>query len=300
MAIVNHMRVRANLTGRETRSVMAFLQAMNGTPREQASLPGQATAAGTNDEQREPTVTEPQAIARGQALVHQKACVGCHVIGSGGGEVGPALNGVIGRRGGDYVRRKLANPAFSNAATAMPNFRFTHEQIETLVAFLTSLDAPERASATPSGPDPVPSQEQRSAMRVAQDAPRVRQRLEDPEVAPEPPPLVLKKVYFGAAGSALTPASYQILDEVAASLLAHPDVQIEIAGYTDHTGSPQLNRRLSQARAEAVMAYLTWRGVPLERLVARGYGSERPIAQNTSEYGRTRNRRVEFRAIPER
>ena len=96
----------------------------------------------------------------------------------------------------------------------------------------------------------------------------------------------------------LTPVSYAILDEVAASLVAHSEVQIEIAGYTDHTGSPRINRILSQFRAEFVMAYLASRGVSPARMIARGYGADNPIASNYTEYGRAQNRRVELRALP--
>ena len=111
-------------------------------------------------------------------------------------------------------------------------------------------------------------------------------------------PRVLSGVTFQAGGSALTSISYQILDDVAASLVARSDVRIEIAGHTDWTGSPGANRILSQSRAESVMAYLESRGVSPARMIARGYGADSPIASNRTAYGREQNRRVEVRVLP--
>ncbi|MFQ5705194.1 MAG: OmpA family protein [Gemmatimonadales bacterium] len=110
-------------------------------------------------------------------------------------------------------------------------------------------------------------------------------------------PLVLRGVNFASGRSVLTRASYAILDAVAASLLAYPEVRIEITGHTDATGSDRINRPLSAARARAVMAYLARKGVPPGRLQARGYGSDQPIAPNSTRAGRARNRRVELRVI---
>ncbi len=62
------------------------------------------------------------------------------MIGKAGGQVGPPLNGVVKRRGADFVRRKLADPTFDNATSMMPNFALTSEDIEALLAFLASLD----------------------------------------------------------------------------------------------------------------------------------------------------------------
>ncbi len=107
-------------------------------------------------------------------------------------------------------------------------------------------------------------------------------------------PLVLKGVNFQSARSRLTRASHSVLDEVAASLLAHPQIRIEIAGHTDATGAAGPNLRLSQARARAVMAYLAQRGVDPSRMEARGYGETRPVATNRSKAGRALNRRVEL------
>jgi outer membrane protein OmpA-like peptidoglycan-associated protein len=108
-------------------------------------------------------------------------------------------------------------------------------------------------------------------------------------------PVVLLGVTFATNSVRLEPASFAVLDQVAASLLANPEIRIEIAGYTDSTGSVAGNRRLSTGRAEAVRAYLERRGVAPQRMLARGYGSANPVATNQTAEGRSRNRRVELR-----
>ena len=84
---------------------------------------------------------------------------------------------------------------------------------------------------------------------------------------------------------------------MAASLLAHPDVRVEVAGHTDITGRHSYNMRLSQQRAQAVKAYLARRGVEPSRMVAVGYGPDQPIADNGTPEGRAQNRRVELRLL---
>jgi outer membrane protein OmpA-like peptidoglycan-associated protein len=111
-------------------------------------------------------------------------------------------------------------------------------------------------------------------------------------------PLVLKGVTFETGRSALKPESYVVLDEVAASLNANADIRIEIAGYTDNTGSARGNVTLSQARADAVRAYLAGKGVVPDRMVSKGYGAASPIATNTTAAGRAQNRRVELHRLP--
>jgi outer membrane protein OmpA-like peptidoglycan-associated protein len=88
---------------------------------------------------------------------------------------------------------------------------------------------------------------------------------------------------------------------VADVLQAHVElVRLEVQGHTDSTGSKALNQRLSQARADAVMNALVSRGVEKGRLTAKGYGQDMPIADNTSEEGRQKNRRVQFSIVEKR
>lgn len=109
---------------------------------------------------------------------------------------------------------------------------------------------------------------------------------------------VSEQVQFETGTAELKPASSAILDLVKQVLFEHPELElVEIQGHTDDTGSPELNRTLSDERARAVAAYLVRAGIDASRLVAKGYGSERPIADNTSESGRAKNRRVEFHVV---
>jgi outer membrane protein OmpA-like peptidoglycan-associated protein len=115
--------------------------------------------------------------------------------------------------------------------------------------------------------------------------------------APARPTLVLRGVNFQTGRSVLLPQSYIVLNDVAASLVANPEVRIEIAGYTDNTGGMALNMSLSQARAAAVRAYLASKGVRPDRMVARGYGPANPVAPNATPQGRAQNRRVELHKL---
>lgn len=109
--------------------------------------------------------------------------------------------------------------------------------------------------------------------------------------------LVLQGVSFESGSAKLLPASFATLDRVAASLLAHPEVRVEVAGYTDNAGSAATNRRLSADRASAVQDYLRLRGVPQQRMRAAGYGPADPVASNATPEGRARNRRVELHRV---
>src|SRR6266480_4920628 len=115
--------------------------------------------------------------------------------------------------------------------------------------------------------------------------------------APPRPTLILTGVNFETGRSALTRDSYMVLDAVAASLLANPEIRIEIAGYTDSTGTKFSNLRLSQGRAAAVRFYLARKGVPPLRMVAKGYGASGYIAPNNTAAGRAQNRRVELHKL---
>src|SRR5207248_1559766 len=97
--------------------------------------------------------------------------------------------------------------------------------------------------------------------------------------APAPrPTLVLRGVNFESGRSVLTRDSYLVLDAVAASLVANPEIRIEVAGYTDSTGTKFSNLRLSHARAAAVRVYLLRKRVAPMRMVAKVYGGPGFIA----------------------
>jgi outer membrane protein OmpA-like peptidoglycan-associated protein len=77
-------------------------------------------------------------------------------------------------------------------------------------------------------------------------------------------------------------------------VLAHPGLKLAIEGYTDSTGSDELNRKLSQDRADAVRSYLTEQGLPQDSVTAQGFGKSEPVADNNTAAGRQKNRRVEI------
>ena len=108
-------------------------------------------------------------------------------------------------------------------------------------------------------------------------------------------PVVLRGVNFKTDSDQLTGESSAILDRVASTLKAHPDLKVEIAGHTDSDGDEAHNLDLSQRRAVSVMKYLFDRGVPADNLQARGYGEGMPVASNDTAEGKALNRRVELK-----
>jgi outer membrane protein OmpA-like peptidoglycan-associated protein len=109
--------------------------------------------------------------------------------------------------------------------------------------------------------------------------------------------VVLEGVNFETGSAILTGPARDVLDRVAATLVAYPELRVEVAGYTDSRGGSAVNLRLSLARAQAVRAYLIGHGVEPGRLGARGFGAANPIASNATSLGRARNRRVELHRL---
>lgn len=106
---------------------------------------------------------------------------------------------------------------------------------------------------------------------------------------------ILKQVQFATGKATILPNSYPILDEVVRLLKVNPEIKhLAIEGHTDNRGPNDLNERLSNDRANAVMKYIVDHGIEAGRLSAKGYGPARPIADNNTTQGRQTNRRVEF------
>jgi outer membrane protein OmpA-like peptidoglycan-associated protein len=103
------------------------------------------------------------------------------------------------------------------------------------------------------------------------------------------------RLLFDTGQATLQPASQEQLTNIAAILRAYPQVKIRIGGYTDNTGDPAANVKLSEDRADNVMAELVKLGIDPTRMSAKGYGDENPIADNSSEEGRQKNRRISLR-----
>ena len=106
--------------------------------------------------------------------------------------------------------------------------------------------------------------------------------------------VVLENIFFELNKATLKPESFPQLEQVLEFMNGNPSVRMEISGHTDNTGSLRLNTRLSQARAQAVVDWLTERGVAVGRLDAKGYAFSQPIAPNNTAEGRAKNRRVQF------
>ncbi len=109
--------------------------------------------------------------------------------------------------------------------------------------------------------------------------------------------ITLQGVVFNLNSDTLRPESFAILDNAAEVLKRHDYPMTEVAGHTDDIGNDGYNLKLSDRRAQAVMCYLTDKGVPAANLSAKGYGETAPIAENTTEAGRLANRRVELRIV---
>jgi outer membrane protein OmpA-like peptidoglycan-associated protein len=106
---------------------------------------------------------------------------------------------------------------------------------------------------------------------------------------------LLEKVRFARnMDRIIGPQSFAILNSIASVLKSRPAVKVRIEGHTDSVGSAQVNRSLSERRANSVTNYLIKQGIEPDRLEAVGYGPDRPIAANQTLEGRAANRRVEF------
>ncbi len=125
-----------------------------------------------------------------------------------------------------------------------------------------------------------------------------------PPKAVAPPPrvevkkneiVINEKVQFEVDKATILPVSHGLLDEVATTIKQNPQItKLEIQGHASSEGSADHNLKVSDERAKAVMAYLVSKGVPAAKLSAKGYGSTVPIADNGTEEGREKNRRVQF------
>jgi len=101
-------------------------------------------------------------------------------------------------------------------------------------------------------------------------------------------------VLFKTGQATLVPAAREKLAKVAGILASHKGLRIEADGFTDSTGTAQLNERLSESRAQAARDFLVRQGVSPDAIVSRGFGEDRPIADNSTAAGRQENRRVEL------
>jgi OOP family OmpA-OmpF porin len=104
-------------------------------------------------------------------------------------------------------------------------------------------------------------------------------------------------IEFESGKATLADSGKAILDQMSAVLLRLKDKKVEVIGHTDNAGSRAGNLSLSQARAEAVKAYIVGRGVNADMVAVSGEGPDRPVADNRTPEGRARNRRIEFKVV---
>lgn len=109
--------------------------------------------------------------------------------------------------------------------------------------------------------------------------------------------IVLKNIFFEPNKYVLNPESQTELDKLVQLLNENPTMKIEISGHTDNIGKPADNMLLSKNRAKAVVDYLISKKIAAARLIAKGYGETKPIADNKTDTGRMQNRRTEMRVI---
>jgi outer membrane protein OmpA-like peptidoglycan-associated protein len=101
-------------------------------------------------------------------------------------------------------------------------------------------------------------------------------------------------IHFDTAKATIQPDSEGTLNEITKLLQENPDLKLRVEGHTDNVGAAAANQTLSEKRAQAVVAWLVAHGVSASRLTATGFGATKPVADNGSEDGRSKNRRVEL------
>ncbi len=109
--------------------------------------------------------------------------------------------------------------------------------------------------------------------------------------------IVLKNIFFDLNQFELKPESQVELDKLVQLLKENPTLQIQINGHTDNIGKQADNVKLSENRAKSVISYLSAKGISGQRLSFKGWGDSSPLADNTTEAGRAKNRRTEMKVI---
>jgi outer membrane protein OmpA-like peptidoglycan-associated protein len=120
---------------------------------------------------------------------------------------------------------------------------------------------------------------------------------------PTPPPAksvpVFENVYFNENKTNIDPIAAKALDRDGMILKENPDIKVEIGGHTDTRGAEMANQKISEKRAESAKKYIMDKfNISGDRMMVKGYGSKKPIADDKTKEGRAKNRRVEFRVIP--
>jgi len=121
-----------------------------------------------------------------------------------------------------------------------------------------------------------------------------------PPAPPKPvAPPVFDTIYFDPNKTNITPMAAKALDRNGMILKENPQIKVEIGGHTDTSGSEKVNQKLSEKRAQSAKKYLQDKfNISADRMTVKGYGSVKPIADNRTKEGRSKNRRVEFMVLP--
>ncbi len=109
--------------------------------------------------------------------------------------------------------------------------------------------------------------------------------------------IALNNVFFKSGSFDLRTESYIELDKLVSLMGRSKDMKIEVSGHTDSDGNPAANLKLSQNRAKAVYNYLSSQKVPQERMIFKGYGETKPVGDNSTDAGKAKNRRTEFKVL---
>ncbi len=110
---------------------------------------------------------------------------------------------------------------------------------------------------------------------------------------------VIQGINFDTGKATIKKNSFRVLDQAVKVLQDYPELRLEIGGHTDDVGGEEVNRKLSQDRAQAVKDYFVAKGISEDRVRAVGYSTDKPLAAGASKKARAKNRRVEFTLIAE-
>ncbi|MBL8009250.1 MAG: OmpA family protein [Flavobacteriales bacterium] len=201
------------------------------------------------------------------------------------------VSGVFEAAGGE--RFVLVGNFYSDEATQHERFPEGERGAYYFVDDVNVRVAPPGSALSPKPRESVPPPPK---MRVADHAGTAQVEL--PRVEPEVgKSIVLDHIFFDFDKAELKPESHAELEKVVHLLTDYPHMRIEIGAHTDDQGSEAYNIRLSNDRAKAVVDHLVKEKVDADRLSWKGYGKSRPVADNSSEEGRAKNRRVEFTVL---
>ena len=156
----------------------------------------------------------------------------------------------------------------------------------------------------PAAPPPKPAEPPKPAPIAPPPPPAPVEPVKPAPPPPPPPPKpaeppVLDTIYFDPAKTNINPAAAKALDRNGMILKENPKLKVEIGGHTDESGNAKANEAISEKRAQSAMKYLQDKfNIPENRMTVKGYGATKPIADNSTQEGRSKNRRVEFKYLP--